>query len=85
MIKVLTPALIEDKPSSGKIAFGVNYGEKNADFSIALSHALEAFEDGIVVIFADDRKLENLHDELDLKTVKSLTFIKLSMLAGRMW
>lgn len=85
LISVLTPTLIDDKAESGKISFGVNYGEKNAELSKAASYALEAFEDGIVVIFADDRKLENLNDKLDLNKIKSLTFIKLTMLAGRMW
>ena len=76
---------IEDKAAQGKVSFGVNYGEKNADVSKATDNALEAFTDGIAVIFADGKRLEALDEAIDLTEIKSLTFVKLTMLAGRMW
>ena len=50
-----------------------------------MSDALEAFSDGIVVIFADDRRLQRLDESIDITDIHNLTFIKLTMLAGRMW
>lgn len=85
LLKTLTTAQIEDKAAQGKVSFGVNYGEKNADLKKATEDALEAFSDGVVVLFADEKKLENPDDKINIKNIQSLTFIKLTMLAGRMW
>ena len=85
LITVLTPGLIEDKAQTGKVSFGVNYGEKSPDLETAVNNALEAFADGIAVIFADDKKLDSLDEAIDINEIKSLTFVKLTMLAGRMW
>ena len=85
LITVLTPGLIEDKAQTGKVSFGVNYGEKSPDLETAVNNALEAFADGIVVIFADDKKLDSLDEAIDINEIKSLTFVKLTMLAGRIW
>ncbi len=85
LITVLTPGLIEDKAQTGKVSFGVNYGEKSPDLETAVNNALEAFADGIAVIFADDKKLDSLDEAININEIKSLTFVKLTMLAGRMW
>ena len=85
LITVLTPGSIEDKAQTGKVSFGVNYGEKSPDLETAVNNALEAFADGIAVIFADDKKLDSLDEAIDINDIKSLTFVKLTMLAGRIW
>ena len=85
LLIALTSEQIEDKAEQGKISFGVNYGSKDADLSKATADALEAFSDGIVVIFADDRRLQRLDESIDITDIYNLTFIKLTMLAGRMW
>ncbi len=85
LLQALTLSQIKDKASEGKVSFGMNYGEKNADLGKSVADAVEAFEDGVVVLFADDNKLEDLDDKIDLSATESLTFIKLTMLAGRMW
>lgn len=85
LLSALLPAEIADKAAQGKISFGTIYGEKHPDLKKAQADALEAFSDGIVAVFADDRRLENKEEILDLTQITSLTFIKLVMLAGRMW
>ena len=85
LLMALSAEQIADKASQGKVSFGANYGEKNADLAKATADALEAFSDGVVVLFVDDKKLENLEDKIDISKVDSLTFIKMTMLAGRMW
>ena len=85
LLEVFSPERIGDQAQFGKVSFGVNYGGKPAEFQRAANHALEAFEDGIVVIFADDKQLTSLDEAVSLNQIESLTFIKLTMLAGRMW
>ena len=85
LLRALLPQEIEDKAAQGKISFEVIYGEKDADLKKATDDAVEAFSDGAVAIFADENRLENLDEELKLNEIQSLTFIKLVMLAGRMW
>lgn len=85
LLEVLSPEMIEDRAQLGKVSFGVNYGGKQAEYQRAAAQALEAFEDGIVVIFAGDKQLTSLDEAVSLNQVESLTFIKLTMLAGRMW
>ena len=85
LLRALLPQEIEDKAAGGKISFGVIYGEKNADLKKATDDAIEAFSDGEVAVFADEKRLEKLDEELKLSEINSLTFIKLVMLAGRMW
>lgn len=85
LLRVLLPQEIDDKAAQGKISFGMVYGEKDADLKKATNDAVEAFADGVVAIFADERRLESLDEQLKLTEIQSLTFIKLAMLAGRMW
>ena len=85
LLRALLPQEIDDKAAQGKISFGMVYGEKDADLKKATNDAVEAFSDGVVAIFADERRLESLDEQLKLTEIQSLTFIKLAMLAGRMW
>ena len=50
-----------------------------------MNHAIQSFEDGIYRIFLDDRALEQLEEKILLTEGSSLTFVRLTMLAGRMW
>ena len=85
LLTTLSTSEIEYKAAQGKVSFGVNYGEKDAVLSKATADALEAFSDGVVVVFADDRRLQSLDEAIDLTEIHSLTFVRLTMLAGRMW
>ncbi len=85
LLRALLPQEIADKAALGKISFGTIYGEKDADLKKATDDAIEAFSDGVAAIFADDKRLESLDEELKLTEIQSLTFVKLVMLAGRMW
>ncbi len=85
LMSALLPAEIADKAAQGKVSFGTIYGENHPDLQKAQADALEAFSDGVVAVFADDRRLEDEEEILDLTQITSLTFIKLVMLAGRIW
>lgn len=81
----LTDQQIVDMSEIGKIAFGINYGDKKANEDEAVYVAMQAFEDGLVRIFKDDEELTELAQNIDLKENDLLTFIRLTMLAGRMF
>lgn len=85
LLSCLTKDEIEDSARTGKVGFGVNYGNKTADAGQAIDNAIQSFEDGIYRIFLDDRGLEALDEEITVKEESSLTFVRLTMLAGRMW
>lgn len=84
-VKPLTSTEIADKAKVGKIAFGINYSEKEQDLSKALSNAIQSFEDGLYRIFLGETELENLDSDINLKENDVLTFIRLTMLSGRIW
>lgn len=76
---------ISDMAYIGKIAFGINYGGREQERDKAVENALQSFEDGVYRVFLNDIELEKLDDEINVQENDLLTFIKLTMLAGRMW
>lgn len=83
--KPLSDAEITDMANVGKIAFGINYGGKEQPLDKAVDNALQSFKDGLYRVFLNDNELTELDGELTLSENDSLTFIRLTMLAGRMW
>ncbi len=69
----------------GKFAFGVQETEGEIDEVKALQTALTAIEDGLVRIFRDSQELSELHTPLSLRQGETFTFVRLTMLCGRMW
>lgn len=82
---VLSEEQIEDMSQIGKIAFGIVYGEKKPDVQKAIETAVHGFEDGLFRVFLGDRELENLDEKVEFAEGNEITFIRLTMLAGRMW
>lgn len=85
LLSCLTKEEIEDRAEAGKISFGVNYGEKKASLSKAQENALQCFEDGIYRIFLDEEELTALDEEIEVTEASTFTFVRLTMLAGRIW
>lgn len=85
LLKQLSLEEIEEQAAGGKVGFGVNYGEKPAEEKKAVENALQCFEDGIYRIFCGERQLLELDERLALEEGSELTFVRLAMLAGRMW
>ncbi len=83
--KPLSEEQITDLADIGKIAFGINYGGREQAADKAVDNALQSFEDGLYRVFLNDDELERLDEEIDVKENDTLTFIRLTMLAGRMW
>ena len=83
ILKCLTKEEIGDKAAGGKISFGAVYGDKEADPRKAADNAIQYFEDGIYRVFADEEELTNLEDKIPWKEGMIFTFIRLTMLSGR--
>lgn len=81
----LTKSEIEDRAQAGRISFGVNNSGKKADLHQAQENALQCFADGIYRIFLDDQPLEVLDAPISVTEQSVFTFVRLTMLAGRMW
>ncbi|MBQ9960463.1 MAG: hypothetical protein IJP00_01000 [Firmicutes bacterium] len=60
-------------------------GNKDISTDTAIKNALQSFEDGLVALFIDDKRYEDIDEKLSLTGSETLTFVKLTMLAGRMW
>ncbi len=84
ILSIMTNEYIAEATKSGKIGDEV-HGDKRANLEKALDTAYLAFEDGLFYIFVNDEQTQKLDDSLNLKDGDVLTFIKLTMLAGRMW
>ena len=85
LLENLSQAEMEDQAAAGKISFGVNYGEKKAEEDKAIANALQCFEDGIYRVFVGTEQLQKLEDKVTLSEESEMTFVRLTMLAGRMW
>ena len=85
ILSYLTKGEIDDRAAAGKISFGVNYGEYKADLRKAQENALQCFADGIYRIFLDEKSLEDLDEIISIRDDSVFTFVRLTMLAGRMW
>jgi hypothetical protein len=85
LVDYLTNKEIENRAEAGKISFGSIYNESKQDLGKALESAYLAYEDGIYKVFVGDKEAGKLDEEIELKDADTLTFIKFTMLAGRLW
>lgn len=69
----------------GKFAFGVHYNDKAIDESKAIEAATQAFEDGLVRVFCGSAEITELDRKMDISPGDAFTFVRLTMLTGRMW
>ena len=93
----LTEEQIRDLAEIGRVSFGIVYNEKMPDLREAVDAAVLAYRDGLVAILINDERIEvpsvfPTPTEEDLKKCPvtlsendTITFIRLTMLAGRMW
>ena len=85
VVPYLTDEKINDLSDAGKISFGVDYNGKEQDLEKAVENALQSYEDGIYRVFVNNEEIGKINDKMDLQENDELTFVRLTMLAGRMW
>lgn len=85
LVSFLTNDEIQQQALTGKVGFGSKYNDQKSDLETAVKTAIQAFEDGLFRVFINEKEPSDLDARLDLQEGDQLTFIKLTMLAGRMW
>lgn len=70
---------------TGKAGFGNVYNENNIALLTAQENVIQAFEDGIFVIFQAEEQIHSLQQTIQLSANLSFTFIRLTFLAGSYW
>lgn len=85
LLKYLTQEDIDDRAVSGKVGFGVNYNGEKASAEAAVKNALQSYEDGIFRLFINDKEAGTADSPITLKEGDRLTFVRLTMLSGRLW
>ena len=69
----------------GKFAFGVHYNENEIDEAKAIQTAIDAVTDGLVRVFKCNDEITDLDAEIEIAEGDVFTFVRLTMLSGRMW
>lgn len=85
VLKVFSIEEITDKASSGKVSFDKNYGQGKQNLKVAIENAKQSFLDGIVVIFIDETEMMYLDEQIKVTKESSVTFIRMTLLSGRLW
>ncbi len=60
VLKCLTDTEIKDMASEGKVSFQILYNDKVVSEEAAIENALQCFEDGMVAVFVDSTRIEEL-------------------------
>lgn len=81
----MTDDQINSMSAIGRFVFGINYSGKIQDKDAAVKNALQCYEDGLFRIFINDEEAGEADESINLSENDTLTFIRLTMLAGRMW
>ena len=85
-LRYLTNEAIADAATVGKIGFGTDYNGQVQDLAAAIENARQSFEDGIYRIFINGEEAgETCDTPVTLRENDAVTFVRLTMLAGRMW
>ncbi|MCL2326579.1 MAG: hypothetical protein FWC40_08820 [Proteobacteria bacterium] len=82
---VLTQEAMEDGVETGAVRFGDRRNEETQDEEAAVANALCCFEDGLFRLFVGDKEVLAPDGTMHLKDGDTVTFIRLTMLAGRRW
>lgn len=85
VLSFLSPSEIQNQSITGKIGFGEIENITKANINSSIENALQAFEDGIFVVFIDDDEVKTLKEPLAIKESSSITFIRMTFLTGTYW
>lgn len=85
LLPFLTQSETSEQLATGKVSFGSIYNENKANAELARQTALQAFEDGMFALFADDEEITKLSHNVVLSPNTVITFIRLTFLAGNYW
>ncbi len=69
----------------GKFAWMLPVDTKPVDFEEAVSVARAAVQDGLVRVFQNETEFLNFGDVIEINENDVFTFVRLTMLSGRLW
>ena len=82
----LTDEQFDGMREIGKFAFGVHYNENGiTDEAKAAQTAIDAVTDGLVRVFRGNDEITDPDAEIEITEGDVFTFVRLTMLSGRMW
>lgn len=81
----ITEQQLHDATTHGKIHFDEKKSSTKQSIDDAISTMLQAFEDELFLVFHHDEQLSTLTTPLTIQEHDVFTFIKLTMLSGRIW
>jgi hypothetical protein len=84
IFRYLSDEEIEDGASTGKIGFGDKKNDRIVDETAAVDTALLAFSDGLFRLYVNDKAID-FGEDVQLNEGDEIVFIRLTMLAGRLW
>lgn len=82
LVSFLNPQLIQEQAQQGKVAFGDIENVQEMSVEKALAIALQAFEDGLYVVFIDGQEVKSLDSPIVLLDGTEVAFIRLTFLVG---
>lgn len=83
VLRVLTARRIAAGQAAGKITSGESeVSPQKVNVEDAIGNALQAFEDGIYLVVVDEVQCKSLDAPLYLRDDSTVTFLRLTMLAG---
>lgn len=85
LLSFLTEAEIADRSIVGKVNFGCLHSDRIANPEKAIPSALQGFEDGLFRVLVGETEVRELDAPLQIHEGDTLTFIRLTFLAGRLW
>ncbi len=85
ILHYLSPEDINIQSQTGKVGFGERKHKGQTDEVKAIAAAILAFEDGLYRVFIGEEEVTALDDVLILNNAEVLTFVRFTMLSGRMW
>jgi hypothetical protein len=80
--KALSEAEIQDMSQVGKVAFGIPFGEREANPQKAVDAALLAFTDGLYRFYINEMEITELDTPVHLCEDDTIAIIRLVMLTG---
>ena len=81
-IRALTESEIKTQSETGKISMGGLEQIQEVHTDNAVKVALQAFEDGLYYVFANDEQIESLGQPVNLAVNSNIMFLRLVALAG---
>ncbi|MEM9930213.1 MAG: hypothetical protein AAF840_10370 [Bacteroidota bacterium] len=85
LLPFLSPAQIQEQSQTGKVTFGDIVNRDQADVVKAIEVALQAWADGLFLVFIDDEEVKSLEEELTLHEGSNITFMRMTFLTGALW